>query len=143
MKCRKHPDAEWKCIHPRLDLWMCGVCSEELANLKTQYLVPNTEPVVKVQPMASAPLDGTPFLAYQDREFYVAKHDEHGRLMFRTHSLFVGEKHQVFNTEFEGKIVTVKLPIDQPWEERFDHSWTIWTDGFEFKPTGWSPLPEL
>jgi hypothetical protein len=39
MKCRKHPDAEWICVNPQLDLWLCGVCAGVLGEGKTTYAV--------------------------------------------------------------------------------------------------------
>lgn len=96
-----------------------------------------------MNPMSTAPVDGTPFLAYQEQEFYVAKFDEAGRLMFRTHRLFVGEKHRIIDATLDGRPVKAYVRIDEPWDEGFEHVWTFWTAGFSFKPTHWSPLPEL
>jgi hypothetical protein len=91
--------------------------------------------------MATAPTDGTPFLAYQDGEFYVANIVD-GRLAFRTHELVVYERHRIIKAVMDGKLVEANVDVELPWVEEFRHDWMFWTRGFDFKPTGWAPLPE-
>jgi hypothetical protein len=108
--------------------------------LPAELCVLGLRPDVEVQPIDTAPTDGTPFFAYQDGEVYVGRILD-DRMSFRTHSLFVGEKHEIIDAVLDGKPVKARVPIDEPWAEHFDHSWTLWTRGFEFNPTGWSPIP--
>lgn len=93
------------------------------------------------QSFSTAPRDGRQFLAYQSGEIYVARYEQgYGRLCFRTHSLWVQSKYQVMNTELAGKPVRAQVPIEEPWHEEFQHTWTLWTKGFEFRPTLWAAL---
>ena len=92
------------------------------------------------KPFKTAPRTGKPFLAAQDGEIYVAKYSGRTRLCFRTHSLFVGEKHRLVDAIMDGKKVKARVEIDKPWVEEFQHNWTFWTAGFAFRPTLWAPL---
>lgn len=96
-----------------------------------------------MMPFATAPTDGTPFLAVQDRELYVAKYDQHGRLMFRTHELRVASVHRIVDAVMDDQLVKAKVPVEEPWTETYEHNWTIWTRGFDFRPTHWCPVPEF
>ena len=91
--------------------------------------------------MDEAPDSGIEFIAHQDGEYYHAKRDEHGRILFKTHNLReVGKTYRIIDAVLDGKAVKAQVLIDEG-EEIFEHHWTIWTRGFEFKPTAWQPLP--
>ena len=96
------------------------------------------------QPIETAPKDGTRFLAAQNGEVYEARYtdDPKPRLTFRTHFLFVEERHRVITTTLDGRTVEAKVETEKPWTETFRHDWTLWTRGFDFNPTHWMPLPE-
>jgi hypothetical protein len=90
----------------------------------------------------TAPKDGRQFLALQDGEVYQAKYfiRDKAELAFRTHALHIASHHRVIDAEMDGKPVKAHVPIGEPWPEQFQHSWTFWTRGFDFKPTHWMPL---
>lgn len=94
--------------------------------------------------METAPKGGTEFLALQEGEIYHTKFEANHpfRLCFRTHHLFVHEKHRAIKAIMDGQEVSAHVAIDKPWPETFRHDWTLWTRGFEFAPTAWAPLPE-
>jgi hypothetical protein len=86
-----------------------------------------------LQPIETAPRDGTTFLALnQDGEFHVAMIDEHGRFCRRTHQQ---RWSQSFSIEDGRQILTSE-------HFHFDTHWSLWTKGYEFEPTHWSPLPK-
>lgn len=93
------------------------------------------------KPIETAPRDGTPFLAAQGQEVYMASWRDEGRaLAFLQHSLRVESKHRVIWVELDGQKVEAHVPIEKPWFEEYKHYWCYWTDGFEFKPTHWAPI---
>lgn len=91
------------------------------------------------RPIETAPRDGTPFLATQGGEVYVAAYvgSEPRRIAFRTHQLRVESKRRVIDAEMDGEPVKAEVPVEQPWPEKFHHDWCYWTRGFDFKPTHW------
>lgn len=93
------------------------------------------------QPIDTAPTTGVEFLAFQEGEIYVARFTEEAkpRLCFRTHTLFESKHYANVEIDFKGERVEALVPINQPWKEVFEHSWTIWTRGFGFQPTHWAP----
>jgi hypothetical protein len=89
----------------------------------------------------TAPKDGTRFLAAQDGEVYVAKYDTSTvppALVFRQHRNHVRRQivYELINNELWSK------PINQPWQEQFEHIWRVETRGFKFHPTYWMPYEE-
>jgi hypothetical protein len=84
------------------------------------------------KPIESAPRGCVPFLALnEDRECHVAAYDKDGRLMRRSHQ-------QRFPQSFVvegGKKVLVSEGFE------FNSDWSLWTKGYDFKPTHWLPLP--
>lgn len=93
------------------------------------------------QDMSTAPKDGTEFLALQDGEIYVARYTKQGELSWRTHTRREPASYRQIDTEMDGQPVRALVPINEPWPEYFEHHWTTWTRGFDFKPTGWLPAP--
>ena len=93
------------------------------------------------QPIASRPTEfGAQFLTRQDDEIYHTKVCDYGRLAFRTHDLWEPEEHRVVDAVMNGKPVKARALVKKGLET-FHHQWTLWTQGFEFKPTEWAPLP--
>ncbi len=94
--------------------------------------------------MANAPKD-RPFLARQDGEIYVAKYTDEKtpRLRFRKHGRRVESIYKIIRVVDDGKKVEAQIPINQPWNEYFEHRWIMWTRGFEFAPTEWAEIPGI
>ena len=90
------------------------------------------------QPIETAP-KGVEFLALQDGEIYHARIN--GRMTFRTHNLLCPKTYRIIEAEMDGKIVQAEVLIEAGKRE-FRHAWTLWTDGFDFKPTHWAPVPQ-
>lgn len=91
------------------------------------------------QPIETAP-KGVEFLALQGGEIYHALIKD-GRMMFRTHKLRCPKTYRIVEAEMDGKIVQAEVLISLGQRE-FRHDWTFWTDGFDFKPTHWAPVPQ-
>lgn len=125
--------------------WHYAEISRDLAKFAIDFLARHLVTVDEEwKPIESAPKDGKPLQVWQDGEIYVAKYTDGSpaRLCWRTHQNFEHSKHHLIDAEFEGKSVKAKLPYDEPWKEEYRHDWTLWTRGFEFKPTHWRPLPK-
>jgi hypothetical protein len=90
--------------------------------------------------MGNEPRDGAPFFALNhDREVWVAKwlKEPAERMVFRTNKLWEQSNHEVVALP-DGRKAKVELWRKDDWSS----AWTIWTRGYEFKPTHWMALPE-
>lgn len=94
------------------------------------------------QPIETAPRDGTAFLALNhDREIWLARYDNLGRIMFRTNGRRKPRSFQrvVVNGE-------TLLREDEDYarkNERWESHWTFWSRLYEFKPSHWLAIPAL
>lgn len=93
------------------------------------------------QPIETAPSDGTPFLALNhDRECYVARIED-GRLQFRRNFLREESHYRVHDVLISGEPKRLLQKINEPWPEIWENVWSIWTRGYEYRPTHWMPIP--
>lgn len=95
------------------------------------------------RPIETGPRDGSSFLAYQDGEIFVAKYttESQPRLCRRVHELDTKRQYRCVVAEMDGEPAEALVPINQPWEEEYRHDWSLWSRGFDFKPTHWAPAP--
>jgi hypothetical protein len=90
--------------------------------------------------IASAPKDGTPFLALNhDREVWVTRYDDSGRIMFRTHGRHEPRKFTIVKHNGEDLLREDRAYAEE--NECWQNNWTLWTRLYEFTPTHWMPLP--
>lgn len=80
------------------------------------------------------------FLTLQDGEVYQTRFTDDGRISWRTHALRCPESYERVEIEHRGQHVEARV-YGPPQPEVFEHHWTLWTRGFDFKPTHWMPLP--
>lgn len=94
------------------------------------------------QPIETAPTEPyAKFLAVNhDGEVWVAAREQHGRLVFRTHQFREPKRFTMRKIDGEEWLREDKAYCEQhsAWED----NWTLWTQGYEFKPTHWMPLPD-
>lgn len=98
------------------------------------------------KPIKTAPKNGKPFLAWHEGEIFVARFtpssaNRRAELCYRTHKLHTPSQHVVIDATYQGKKTKAYVPVNEPWPETFQHNWTLWERGFDFKPTKWAPLP--
>lgn len=88
----------------------------------------------------SAPKESVPFLSLNhDGEVFVAVFDELGRICFRTHEFRRPERYE--HVKVGEEILLRKDDQFTKDNEAWEDKWTLWMNGYEFKPTHWMPLP--
>lgn len=92
------------------------------------------------QPIETAPKDGTIFLSLNyDNEVWVSMYEEHGRICFRMNRNYEGKKYTIHKINGMELLEEDKEYAEA--NERWESYWTMWTRGYEIKPTHWMPLP--
>lgn len=97
------------------------------------------------RPIATAPTDGTRFLAYQRGEVWHAYGAINPRLgvpyfVRRAHERRRSATYRMLPVEVDGRLGEHKVIL---WEgpDNYEFHWVSWSRDFDFQPTHWAPLP--
>ena len=96
-------------------------------------------------PIASAPTDGTKFLAYQRGEVwraYGAINPRTGKPYYvrRTHERKDGRTYRQMEVEVDGVWGSRRVLMSEEPDD-YEFQWVLWSRGFDFEPTHWTPFP--
>lgn len=108
----------------------------------THWMPSLSSPLGDWKDIGTAPRDRQ-FLALDAcGEVFVARCSQDGRLTYRMHGLRVMKAHRIVQIELDGERVAARVPIEEPsWTEVYEHTWVLWTRGFELAPVMWAELP--
>lgn len=92
------------------------------------------------QPIETAPKDGVEFISLIDGIPYLAFYDELGRFIRVTHSSREGFGRTWRIKEIDGREWKTLISEGEP--ARYEKNQIVWSDGFNFEPSHWMPLPK-